>query len=288
LFLEQISTGFSFVRRTKTSGSVVDNAVAQASWNVDKLDGTGPSGITLDATKAFHLVIDFEWLGVGRARMGFEMGTGTVVWAHYFISPNVLTTVYMTTPNLPIRYEIENLAAQGGNNDFIAICAMVASEEGLETERGFPFSAGNGITAISVTTRLPILSIRPKATFNSIVNRGRIDPESVNVNIASGSALVEVVYNGTLTDASFSSVDASSITEFDIAATAISGGITTYSFTLSGGIAATQGDLISAFLSRLPLTLDQAGTNPIPLSIVVTAFTGTVAAGAQFNWREIR
>jgi hypothetical protein len=288
LFLEQTSAGLSMVRRTNTSGTPTDNSVAQTDWNQDKFNGSGPSKIVLDVTKSFHLIIDFEWLGVGRARLGFEMGTGEIIWAHHFVSPNTLATPFMTTPNLPIRYEIENTGAQGGNHDLIATCSMIATEEGFETERGFPFSIGNGITAISVTTRRPVLSIRPKATFNSIVNRGRIDPEKIDINATSGNLLVELVYGGTLTDAAFNSVHASSITEFDIAATAITGGIPVQQFTVVSGTGTEAGAGAADLLSRLPLVLDSAGANPIPLSVVVTAFTGTVDTRAQLNWREIR
>ena len=288
LFLEQTGSGLSIVRRTNTSGTPTDNAVAQVDWNQDKLNGSGPSKIVFDPTKSFHLVTDFEWLGVGRARLGFELGTGEIIWAHHFVSPNVLATPYMTTPNLPIRYEIENTGAQAGNHDLNATCAMIGTEEGFEADRGYPFSAGNGVTAISVTTRRPVLSIRPKATFNSIVNRGRIDPESIEVHAVSGSLLIELVYGGTLTGASFGSVHASSITEFDVASSAISGGIPVQSFTVTSGSGTVAGTRDAELLSRLPLVLDSAGANPIPLSVVATAFTGTVDGRSQLNWREMR
>mgnify|MGYP001427467936 CR=1 FL=1 len=61
-----------------------DEFVDQSSWNVDKLDGTGKSGITLDFTKTQILVIDLQWLGVGRVRVGFDID-GVVVIAHQFI-----------------------------------------------------------------------------------------------------------------------------------------------------------------------------------------------------------
>ena len=61
-----------FVRRTFVSGSAVDaDEIAQSDWNTDKLDGTGPSGIILDESKAQILWWDFEWLGVGTVRCGF-------------------------------------------------------------------------------------------------------------------------------------------------------------------------------------------------------------------------
>jgi hypothetical protein len=221
-------------------------------------------------------------------RVGFDFGTGDIIWAHSFVSANSLTVPYMTTGNLPVRREIENTAAQGSSHTLIHICDSVASEQGFEEERGYPFSAGNGITAISVGARVPILSIRPKATYNSIVNRGTVIPESIDVNATSGSIYVELIYNGTLTGASFASADASSIAEFDIAATVIANGIRIQSFTVSSGSGTVAGTGVASILSRLPLTLDSAGANPIPLSVVATAFTGAVDTRAQLNWRETR
>ncbi len=72
VYLEQNGTDVRFVVRTSTSGSADDTGyVAQANWNVDKLDGTGPSGKTINLTtspKAQILFMDFEWLGVGTVR----------------------------------------------------------------------------------------------------------------------------------------------------------------------------------------------------------------------------
>ena len=49
VYFEQNGTDVRFVVRTSTSGSADDTRyVAQSSWNVDKLDGTGPSGYTLE------------------------------------------------------------------------------------------------------------------------------------------------------------------------------------------------------------------------------------------------
>ena len=76
--------------RTSTSGSAVDTTVNQSSWNGDKLDGTGPSGHTLDPTKCQILFADYEWLGVGRVRMGFVID-GAFIVAHTFNHANSVT-----------------------------------------------------------------------------------------------------------------------------------------------------------------------------------------------------
>lgn len=282
LFLEYDSSGIRFVRRTFTSGAAVDNEVAQASWNQDTFSD-------LDLTKAQILAIDFEWLGVGSVRMGFVVD-GAYRYCHQFNNANNLDLVYMATGNLPVRYEIENTAASAVDS-LDAICASVISEGGFESDRGLPFCASNGVTTIGVTTRRPILSIRPKATFNSIVNRGQIVVGGANAYATTNTAYIEIVYGGALTGASFSSVDDDSITEFDVAATAISGGhpINAFYVPASGfGVNQSPGANTLGLLSRLPLVLDKSGANPIPITVVATSFTATSNVSGSLFWQELR
>ena len=137
-FLEvKDASTIQFVRRTKTSGSVVDNAVTQANWNVDKLDGTGASGITLDLTKGQILRIDMQWLSLGRIRMCFDID-GELIPAHQFLVANVLTVPSTTTGNLPVRWLMENTSAPASAKTMQAICSSVFTEGGDETELGHP------------------------------------------------------------------------------------------------------------------------------------------------------
>jgi hypothetical protein len=290
LFFEQSGTAINVVQRSFTGGSASDTPVAQANWNLDKLNGSGPSGVTLDTSKTQIFIIDLQWLGVGRVRFGFDVG-GQIIYVHQFLNANSIASVYMTTANLPLRYELTMTGATTATT-MTQICQSVISEGGFEDERGLLFTANNGITTIAVTTRRPILSIQTKPTFNSLTNRGFIEPQSVECQIGSGTALVEVVYNGTLTGASFTSVDANSLTNRDSSATAISGGTVLLSFYVSGGAGAsprvvglnTLGSLVGRLVA---LTLDVAGTTPDTLTVVVTSFTGSVDATAAFQWKEI-
>jgi hypothetical protein len=82
VFLEQDNSVISFVIRSSVSGSVSDlNRVAKSDWNIDKLDGTGPSGKTLDLATAQIFWTDIEWLGVGSVRCGFVID-GQFVHCH--------------------------------------------------------------------------------------------------------------------------------------------------------------------------------------------------------------
>lgn len=164
LFVEADGTSISLVRRTSTSGSPVDDSIAQTSWNIDPFDGTGPSGATLDLTKTNILFADFEWLGVGRIRMGFVID-GIVFYAHEFLNANNLTVVYMSTPNLPIRYEISN-DGSGAASSLDTLCSTVIVEGGsaeLGTVRYA--STSTHVDANTAGTTYAMLGIRIKTEY---------------------------------------------------------------------------------------------------------------------------
>ena len=165
LFLEFSGTTINFVRRTKASGSVVDNKVAQASWNVDPMDGSGPSGITVDWDKTQIMFVDFEWLGVGRVRLGFVIN-GIIYYAHEFLNANVLDVVYMTTPNLPLRSEITN-DGSGATDSLEQICSTVASEGGSQDlgVTRFASTEGTHVDVATENTIYAVLGIRLKAEY---------------------------------------------------------------------------------------------------------------------------
>jgi hypothetical protein len=286
LFFEQTSTAKSVVVRTSTSGSPVDGAVTQANWNLDALDGTGPSGITLDLAMSQIFLIDFEWLGVGRVRFGFVID-GLPVYCHEVLNANTLATIYMTTPHLPCRAEIENTAAAASTTTMQQYCMSVLSEGGVQEDLANEFAIGRGVTSLAVTTRRPVLSIRPSPTFNSITNRGHVTFAELEVLAATNDCLWELVLNGSLTGASFGAVDATySITDYDTAATAISGGIVLNRGWSIAGLGAAAGK--SAGGSFVELYNDFAGTTPDILSIVCTSFTGTTNVNALMRWTEQR
>ncbi len=130
LFFEDDEGTIKVVRRTKVTGTVVNNKVAQSSWNIDKVDGTGASGLTADFTQAQVFVIDFEWLGVGRVRFGLIID-GLVIYVHEFLNANTLSTVYMSTPNLPLRYQLETTSSSA-TASILSMCSTVVSEGGSE------------------------------------------------------------------------------------------------------------------------------------------------------------
>jgi hypothetical protein len=302
IFLEQHgTTDVAIVRRTKTSGAVVDNRVVQADWNLDTFDGSGdggnPSGLLLDLSKTQILLLDLQWLGAGRVRVGFDIG-GIKYYAHQFNAANILSLVYMTTAVLPLRYRIANTALQGGNHTMDAICGTVISEAGFTHGLGHHSTANNGTTSIAVTTRRAILSIRPKATFgpSARVVRGRIQPHDFELLVGTNNGLWELVYDPTYATGggalTWTSAGSESIVEYSVHGDANAGAFTGGSPIESGYAAAGAGSsrlsLAAEIASRLPLVLDQAGANPKTLALVVTSMSGICNAAGTLNWEEFR
>lgn len=288
IFLKVTNGAASIVRRTSTSGSVVDNAVAQTSWNIDKFDGTGVSGITLDLTKTQILFIQAQWLGVGRVVVGFDVN-GVLYPAHQFLNANSLVVQYTQTFNLPVRMELRNTGTSSGTPTIQFVCCSVQSEGGQDI-RGFPFTAPASVTTIGVTTRRPVLSIRPKATYNSRTNRAHIRDIEIYLKATTNAALYELVLGGTLTGASFASVATESVAEYDVAATAITGGTSIIAgFVLDGG-GAVAGGATTDLDIRNPIVLSQIDAltaTQTPVSLVCTSVSGTSNIASGMNWHEL-
>jgi hypothetical protein len=136
-------------------------SVNQTDWNIDKMNGTGPTGLTLDFSKTQLFVADMEWLGVGRVRFGFY-SYGRIQYCHQVININDLTEPYTTSINLPICFSIHSSSSPvNPANNFTQICSAVISEGGYGP-LGRPFSASNLTTGINVTanTETPILFLK--------------------------------------------------------------------------------------------------------------------------------
>jgi hypothetical protein len=164
IFLKDNEGTYQVGLRSNATGSPVDEVINQSSWNLDTMDGNGTSGVTLDFSKTQIFIIDYEWLGVGRVRVGFVID-GLVIYCHEFLNTNSKSVVYMSSPNLPIRYELEN-DGTGAASDLECICCTVISEGGFEPN-GIIRSSGTGRLKIDANTSgtfYALLGIRLKST----------------------------------------------------------------------------------------------------------------------------
>lgn len=282
LFFESGPTNFAVVVRTKTSGAAVDTRIPQAAWNVDPLDGTGPSEIALDFTKVQIFVIDFQWLGVGTIRFGFFVD-GILYYCHKVQNANIATLVYTSTPNLPLRYEIANSGA-GGAASLAHICSTVVAEGGIQNT-GSSRVASRGATALATlnnTSLYPLIAIRLKAGSEGVSTRDFIGSIVCTTNADfEWQLLVNPVVTGTAL--AFSPIT-NSYVEADVAttnATTVSGGTI-----LQAGVVAANSFIDAEKQSDYALGVSIAGVADV-LVLAVRRLTGTSETfSGVLNWAE--
>ena len=183
VYFEADGADLYMVIRSSVTGSPQDNRISQTNWNQDPMDGSGPSGITLDPTKTQIWWTDIEWLGVGSVRVGFVIN-GIFYICHVFNHANTESTVYMTTATLNCRYEITNTAATAGAATMRQICSTVISEGGYNPITTVQY-ASNGTNAYRVPTgnvKFNLASIRLNSAYpDAAVVASQIDILTIDV-----------------------------------------------------------------------------------------------------------
>ncbi len=289
IFLAQDGAGAVVIgRRSYVTGSVVDTEIAQANWNLDPMDGSGPSRVTMDWTKAQILAVDLEWLSAGRVRVGFQLA-GRTIYAHEFLHGNVLTTGYMTTANLPLRYEIVATGVAGGTTDLIQICSAITSEGGFEIGRGLPFAVVDFAGRSVSTSGAVLLAIRPRATFNSIVNRALVILESVSLYAKTQDIYWALYYNATSLTSSWTDRDTNNSTvEYGLPSAFVGADLGLPILTAPHPAAGSSRTFVRSLVAmRNPIALDKAGANPIAVALVAWSATGTATVYGALSWREL-
>ena len=291
-YLEQNDSTISLVKRSKVTGSVVNTEVTQANFNTDKLDGTGPSGFTLDLTTSQLMFMDMEWLGAGSVRLGFVI-EGQFIIAHRFDWANQSTNTgtYITTASLPIRYEITNTGTVASASQLKQICSTVISEGGYEMN-GLQGVAGTPInSAYTLTTAgvfYPLVSIRLKSA--------RLDAialMSAMSTIGTGNTIYynwKITRGGSITGGTWVSGGTDSAVEYNITGTAFT---STGSVDLASGynVSSNQGggstDLLKEALFRFQLRRDSFTSTPEILTVLLATDTGGNDGYASMDWEEV-
>jgi hypothetical protein len=196
VFFEHDGTNPRLVIRSDVSGSIVDTKIEQADWD-DALDGTGPSGLTIDWSKQTVYHMDFGWLSSRGVRFFVDIGGTFVLVKEWYIS-NALAVPFMATATLPMSFEVENTDTIAQATTSAITCYAVQSS-GSSTQEGPIRILSNGTTATNVgSTETIVGGIRINSAW---LNRGSIQPLKFSILPASGTDFVHyrVRYNPTLT-----------------------------------------------------------------------------------------
>ncbi len=270
-------------KRSFVTGSAVDTNAAQSSWNLDTMDGNGVSGITLDFDNSQIFCIDFEWLGVGRIRFGFIVD-GMLVYCHEFLFSNAIATVYMSTPNLPLRYEISN-DGTGQAASIDHLCSTVTSEGGAQDTGILRYKSTEGthVDANVANTVYALVGIRLKS--------GSL---AASVKLADFSVMAEtkddfewnIIFNPTVAGTFTYSDETNSAVQTATGATAntVSGGVI-----MGGGFVDSTKDGGGVFGKLENALLLGSTIGGVPDEIVLTVRPHTADADVQgsLTWREL-
>ncbi len=275
LFFESDGTDVSInIYKTGT----LTEQTAQSSWNLDKLDGTGDSGITIDWSENLILCVDFEWLGTGRVRWGLVVG-GLFVYFHESNHANVTTGVYMSSPNQPLRWEIRQNGATTGTFKFI--CASVNSEGSLN-KLGKILSDNLGsshVNANSTSSKYALIGVRlQSAKVDTLVDILTLSAMSTT----NDNFLWEIWWNPTVSGTfTYSNVTSSSIQTAKGSGNTVSGGTL-----IDSGYGASQSSIRESIESALRLGMTISGT---PDEIVLTAqpLSSNLDILGSITWREL-
>ena len=311
-----ISPAYRGVNGTRVIATkTIDLRVPQSQWSLDKCDGTGPSGLTLNIHRMQMIYMDYSWYGAGKVRFGFKGKDGIVTYVHEFIHNNKENEAYLRSGNLPARYEVETGATPTFAPSLYHWGASVIMDGKFEDDKAYLFtvaSGSQGSDTITIPqtlggTPVPILSLRLSPAVDSslvgalgqrdLINRMILAPSSCGIvvgNTNSRPASIRLILNGNLSQSAyFTNYGSPSLCQVikhtGQAADSITGGITIYEFR------AAVNSPIQQELDKL-LELGNSilggdfvypnGPDIITLAVVPTDTQAATTVTARFTWTE--
>ena len=293
IYLELDGVGgniLAFVERSLVTGSVTETKIVQSDWNVDKMDGTGPSGYNLDITKAQILWMDIEWLGLGTVRLGFVID-GKFILCHQFHHANLITSTYITTASLPLRYEIENTGLTSSNSTLKQICSTVISEGGYELrglQQGIAVPITNPTNLTTSGTYYPIISLRLKVSPDRLDAIVIITALSIMGITNNANYNWRMVASGTTTGGTWTSAGIDSGVEYNLTGTSFAGGrILAQGFISASNQAVSAVDILKEALFKFQLERNTFTSTPYEITLLAAASTTNTNIFAAMDWEEI-
>lgn len=289
IYLELDGSTVNLVERSLVTGSPSETRVEQSSWNTDTLLGNGPSGITLDLTKAQILWMDIEWLGVGTVRAGFVID-GEFIVCHKFHHANIIPSTYITTASLPLRYEITNTGITSSSSTLKQVCSSVISEGGYElrgSQLGIGIPINSPRTLGTAGVYYPVISIRLKTSPDRLDAIVIVSALSL-LGTSSGNFAWELRASGTTTGGSWVSAGTDSAVEYNLTGASFSSGrVLAGGFFNSSSQNSTSVNVLKESLFVHQLERDTFTSTPYEMTLVVASDSLNDTCVASLDWEEI-
>jgi hypothetical protein len=290
IYFEVDGTTINFIERSIVSGILSETHAPQSSWLYDKLDGTGPSGYTLDISKGQIFWTDIEWLGLGTVRVGFVID-GQFIHCHSFHHANLIESTYITTASLPIRYEIANTGVTTSSSTLKQVCSTVISEGGYEL-RGLQQAAATEIeTPVDLPTAgtyYTLVSIRLKTTPNRLDAIVILTALSIMGVTNNANYNWQVRASGTSNGGTWVDAGSDSAVEYKLNGGTYTGGRALASGFINGSNqGSTPVDILKEALFKFQLERNGLTGTPYELSVIAASNTNGADVFASMDWEEI-
>ena len=300
IYLELDGSNLAFVERSLVSGAVTETRISQfggvygagdTGWNIDQMhpDYSNQSGITLDISKAQIFWMDIEWLGLGSVRCGFVID-GQFIHAHTFNHANLITSTYITTASLPLRYEIKNTTGTSGSSTLKQICSTVISEggyelRGLQQAVSIPLNAPRDCTVAN--TYYPVISLKLKSTALDAI----VILTALSMLGAGGNNVIlnwQVRASGATTGGQWVDAGSNSAIEYNISGTSFSGGrILASGYLTASTQSSVSVDILKEALFKFQMERNGLTSTPDELTLVVASKNAGDDVYATMDWEEI-
>lgn len=144
-------------------------------------------------TNSNLIMVDYQWLGVGRMRFGLNISGQTFYFTEHNCANNELN-VYMSSPNQPIRYEIRQVGTGSGYLDMI--CSQVSTEGALNGLYSTVGVQHDTTTTLSNSgTKYPYIGYRLKESYHAVTSQYN----SLSIlNTSNDNYLLTIEFNPTI------------------------------------------------------------------------------------------
>jgi hypothetical protein len=192
-------TGSATLAVLQTGVAHTTNWTYQADFNIDKLDGTGPSKITIDPSKLNIFQISYRWLGAGEIRYAIEDSlTGDMIFFHHEHYSNRNTDVHLDNPSFRIGYVAANLGAGTITDAHTSGASMMAAIEGLEQDNAFTTASGTSKTSLSSGSTHHLIGLKNATIYQNKINLRQVKLKRLDIAAQSNDPLqIYMIINAT-------------------------------------------------------------------------------------------
>jgi len=279
-------TYYVVIRRNTASG-VVENRVARENWNIDKLDGSGPSGITVAPDAIQLMSIEYEWYGAGQVEFNFVINNNKFP-VHQFNHANITSTTWASSGSLPIRVELTNVTGTAGTHTLYQGSHSFSAEGitnllGRQRDISSPLA---GYTSTTANTFYPVVAIRLKTTsLRSVI----IPDEYAGATLDNTSVFVRVIEGANITGGTWVSYGADSPIEYNITATGFTGGRTVSTQFVGVGNSGGKNVFPDRTVTQLQRnTTTTLGDTSSTFLIAIASTGANKSTWASLGWIEVR